>query len=206
MTSPDAGLLRLARASGFGLVAFALSVAAHAAGGGQLPSAVTSLVLVGACCWLSVFLTWRPLGIAKSVLALAALQVPLHAALMLTSVTESCVGMMPAHPHSPAAASMSAMCLPGAIHAPALAGPGMTLAHGSAAVLLAVLLSRADRAVWFLVTLRLWAPPAEVQVCPSPVAGPVVAALPPCGRGRLAVLDVRRRGPPSSLAPALGLT
>jgi hypothetical protein len=209
MMSPDAGLLRLARASGFGLVAFSLSLTAHVAGGGQLPSAMASLVLLGACCWVSVFLTWRRLGRLAAVIALGVMQVLLHAALMLASAAGACTAMMSGHPHLSTATAMAApVCLPGPAHEPSHAGGwpamGMTLAHAAAAVLLGVLLSRADRAVWFLATLRLWAPPADVRVSPPVAAAPLVPAVPAWCRSHIALLGVRRRGPPVAAAPALG--
>lgn len=205
MTSPDSGALRLARASAFALCAFGLSVTAHVVGGGRVPSAVATAVLLASCVWVSVFLTWRRLGIGTSVLALGGLQVLLHQALMVASAGGTCMGMVHAHAHQLGGAPITAMCAAPAHEAGqgGAIGWGMTLAHAASAAILGVLLARADQAVCFLATLRFWSLPSRLSVVT--VSGRVRVAPP--APARIAILSVltqvRRRGPPRAAAPAL---
>jgi hypothetical protein len=205
MTSPELGALRLARALGFGLTAFALSVTAHVVAGGPPPSATVSLVLGFAVVWASVFLTWRRLGVVSSVLSLGALQVVLHAALSLASAGATCMSVVHGHASHAADGAMT-MCTTATAshaHSDGASGLAMTAAHALAAVVLGVLLARADQAVWFLAAL-IWpslpqATPGAAGVPQARVAVVRSRVRPPVG---VVLTGVSRRGPPRGLALA----
>jgi hypothetical protein len=207
MTTPDSGALRLARASGFGLCAFALSLAAHVAGGGQLPSTVASIVLLAFCCWVSVSLTWRRLGASTALVSLGSLQAILHVALMAASPAgSSCASLMPPSTHDMVGAAMGPTCeapLAVSTPAPAAAGLSMTVAHVGAAVVLALLLARADQAVWFLATLRWWSVPSGLSGCRPVTRATLVPTVHWVVRLCADLSAASRRGPPACAAPAV---
>jgi hypothetical protein len=205
MRSPEVGALRVARAFGFGLTAFALSVVAHVAAGGPAPSATTTLLLGAGTLWVSVFLTWRRLGVTASVVSLGALQVVLHAGLSLASAGGACLTVVHSHAGHLASGPMTMCAASSSVHGHVHGIPGlaMTAAHAVAAVLLGVLLARADQAVWFLSALvwpRLPQPAADAGVDPGT---PVVLVAAPARRPQwLGLAAVSRRGPPWGFAPA----
>lgn len=144
------------RAVVVGAVSFALSWAAHVAAGGSSPHA-GALVLLAVLTGLGSTLVtgWR-LRPAALVATLGVAQVALHEALMWLSAPQSalCAGAMPC-----------GSAMPG-MHAPPVHSSSalMVAAHAAATVLVALLLSVGERALWFLATLlrpvlRAWPKP-----------------------------------------------
>jgi hypothetical protein len=152
---------------------------------------------------VSLFLTWRRLGVLASVLWLGGLQVLLHQGLMVSSAGE-CMSPTQGNAREMVGGAM-AVC---SSQAPALElgwGPGrlaMTCAHLTAAVVLGLVLARGDRAVWFLARL-VW----PVLPASAPRVGLIPRLVwhgaPTISRARpVALTAVSRRGPPSWTAPA----
>jgi hypothetical protein len=204
MTSPEVGALRLARAFGFGLTAYALAVVAHAAGGGGTPTLTGSLVLAFATVWVSVLLTSRRLGVGSSVLSLGVVQLLLHEGLALASSAGGCMSVVHSHGSHLASGAMMVCSPAGApdMHAHGGATVAMTAAHAVAALCLGVLLARGDQAVWFLAAL-VWPRLPEAGV-----VGVLVPRVPASARARLVarrplvvLSGLSRRGPPRACAP-----
>ncbi|HEV7145591.1 MAG TPA: hypothetical protein VGN48_01195, partial [Pedococcus sp.] len=99
MFSSELGALRLARAFGFAIAAFGLSVAAHVMAGGTPPSVTASLVLGGATLWVSLFLTGQRRGSRSIVAAMGLLQLLLHQALMMSAAGSRCAALDAAGSH-----------------------------------------------------------------------------------------------------------
>lgn len=177
---------RWGRAGLFALVAVALSLGAHLAGGGTPPGPFTVLaggVLVAGVCG---GLAGRQLGRSAIVLLLSAAQLGLHTAYARVADAHA----MPSHLHS----SMAPGSLP---HAEPLAHQGWTMlaAHAVATVLLALLLAHGEAILWALATAFGGRVPAAA---PLVAVGRVAGAHEPGAIApRLSLRSpVRRRGPP----------
>ena len=193
MTHPTHGSLRVMRAGVVGTVAFALSWAAHVAAGGSSPGA-GALVLLAALTGLGSTLVtgWRLRPVAL-VATLGVAQVTLHEALMWLSAPPSalCAGAMQCGSAMPG--------MPG-MHAPPVHSSSglMVAAHAAATVLLALLLSVGERALWFLATLlrpvlRAW-PELPAMPTPTLVGAPTHVAR--TGPRPFVNGGTGRRGPP----------
>jgi hypothetical protein len=160
VTHPTHGSLRVIRAAVVGAVAFALSWAAHVAAGGSSPGAGALALLAVLTGLGSTLVTgWRLRPVAL-VATLGVAQVALHEALMWLSAPQPslCAGAMPCGSAMPGMPGMlSAPGMPGmpGLHTPPAHGSSalMLAAHAAATVLLALLLSVGERALWFLATL-----------------------------------------------------
>lgn len=201
MTSSELGALRLARAFGFAIAAFALSVGAHVLAGGTPPSLTASLVLVAGTVWVSLFLTGRQRGARSVVAAMGLLQLVLHQALMLSAGASRCPALdAPGnHLHALSSAARSAcMAMPSLSQTHVAPGIplGMTLAHALAAVVLGLVLARGESAIWFLAAL-VW--PSRPVARAVPVGMPrawSIPTVPAVRRLGQAVAPISRRGPP----------
>lgn len=206
MTSSELGALRLARAFGFALAAFALSVGAHVLAGGPTPSVTASLVLGGSIAWASLFLTHRRRGAWSITAAMALTQVLLHRALTLSATGGGCWGLHSGHGHLHtvrAATHVVCAAMPSLSQAHGIP-VGMTLAHAVAAVVLGLILARGESAIWFLASLVWPSPPMPATpLSRMPRAWPVATAQ-PLRRMRSGLEPISRRGPPRALTAALG--
>jgi hypothetical protein len=201
MPLPDAGALRLARATGLGLSAFALSLMAHVAAGGSAPSATASLIAVSATVWVSIFLTGRRLNRPTLVATIGVSQVLLHQLFEATTGNGSCMTIIHAHADHLTNGAVT-MCSQGAPAMAHHAGPSlaMTLAHALAAVAIGLVLARGEAALWFLAGL-IWPRVAErprVASLAVPELSVFVAQW--CVRPRLGTGNGDRRGPPGAVA------
>jgi hypothetical protein len=204
MTSSGLGALRLARAFGFTIAAFALSVGAHVLAGGTTPSVTASLVLGGSTLWVSLFLTGRRLGARSIVVAMGLTQVLLHEALMMATPGGRCPGLDRAgsHLHALSAAARSVcMTMPALPQAHGIP-LGMMLAHAAAAVLLGLVLARGESAVWFLVALVWPSRPVAVAVPAGMPRTWSLATVPAVRRLNPGLAPISRRGPPRARAVA----
>ncbi|HEV7196057.1 MAG TPA: hypothetical protein VGN19_08965 [Pedococcus sp.] len=198
MTTSELGALRLARAFGFAVAAFALSVGAHVLAGGTPPSLTASLVLGGSTAWASLFLTGRRLGARSMVVAMGLAQVLLHEALMMSTPGGRCTGLDRGgnHLHALSSAARSVCtAMPSLPHAHGIP-LGMSLAHAVAAILVGLVLARGESAIWFLAALVWPSRPVAVVV---PVRRPRAWSIPtvPAVRRRSQRLaPISRRGPP----------
>jgi hypothetical protein len=207
MFSSELGALRLARAFGFAIAAFGLSVAAHVMAGGTPPSVTASLVLGGATLWVSLFLTGQRRGARSIVAAMGLLQLLLHQALMMSAAGSRCAALDAAgsHLHTLGAEARSAcMAMPSLPQPHAAHGIplGMTLAHALAALLLGLVLARGESAIWFLACL-VW--PSRPVALAVPVRMPrawSVPTVPTVRRLSHALAPISRRGPPRLAAVA----
>jgi hypothetical protein len=174
---PDSGALRLARAAGLGVSAFALSLAAHVAAGGQAPSATASVLLLLATVWVSIFLTGRRLGWAGMTAAVGVSQLVLHQLFAWATPAGSCMTVVHSHADHLTNGAVT-ICSQGAgLTHHGSSGLVMTVAHAMAAVLLGLLLARGEAAVWFLARL-VWprVPAAPVFVHPTVLAAVALVA------------------------------
>jgi hypothetical protein len=201
MPLPDSGALRLARATGLGLSAFALSLMAHVAAGGSVPSPTASVVMLSATVWVSIFLTWRRLNRPTMVAAVGSSQVVLHQLFSLSTGAGTCMTMVHAHADHLTNGAVT-LCSQGS---PAMAHHGgssalMTAAHVAAAVAIGLILARGEAALWFLAGLVWPGVPdfPRVPVIGVPEAAPLVAQW--SVRPRLGIGNGDRRGPPAALA------
>lgn len=198
MTTSEVGALRLARAFGFAIAAFALSVGAHVLAGGTPPSLTASVVLGGSTVWASLFLTGRRLGARAMVVAMGLAQLLLHQALMVSTPGGRCAGLDRAgnHLHAVSSAARSVCtAMPSLPHAHGIP-LAMSLAHAVTAILLGLALARGESAIWFLAALVWPSRPVAVAV---PVRMPRAWSVPtvPAVRGRSHQLGpISRRGPP----------
>lgn len=181
MTHPTHGSLRVTRAAVVGVVAFALSWAAHVAAGGSSPGAgavVLLAVLTGLGSTLVTRWRLRPVTLVAT---LGVAQVGLHEALMWLSAPQpSLCGAMPcgsAMPGMPGMAGMAGMTGMAGMHGHPADGTSVVMlaAHAAATVVVALILSVGERALWFLTTLlrpllRAWpelpAIPTSLRVRP----------------------------------------
>lgn len=189
MIKPDAGPLRVVRASGLGLVAVLLAAAAHVVGGGALPSPTRLLTAAALSGVITGWVAARRCGAGLIVAVLGLLQAALHSVFAAASATASTAPIVAVH-LSPAAAdatlrdhaapvasmtapmaSMTAPMVSTAAHGPAMAmgghlTPGMLAAHALATIVTGLLLARGERAVWALATW--WAATCpRIVTCPA---------------------------------------
>ncbi|WP_433324411.1 hypothetical protein [Spirillospora sp. CA-294931] len=185
MADPGAAMLRYARGGFLAAVCTLLALAGHSLGGGggccvpPLPALVTVGGLVGV---LSVVIARRAASFWQILIVVGWAQLFFHLAFTLSATG-------PAH-HAAAAAPP-----------PVAPGPSMIVGHAVAALAAAVVLSRAERALWWLLGAVF------AVALPRVSASRPVAALPPRWTvlaaddraPRLGVLLTRalgRRGPP----------
>jgi hypothetical protein len=196
VTHPTRGRLRVTRAAVVGAVAFALSWAAHVGAGGSSPGAGVLVLLAVLTALGSTLVTrWRLRPVAL-VATLGVAQVALHEALMWLSAPQPspCAGAMPCGSAMFGMSGMSGMHAPPVHSSSAL----MLAAHAAATVLLALLLSVGERALWFLATLlrpvlRAWPEPPAM-----PTSTRVHTHTQVIGTGPLPFVSggTGRRGPP----------
>jgi hypothetical protein len=200
MPLPDSGALRLARATGLGLSAFALSLMAHVAAGGNAPSATASAVMLSATVWVSIFLTRRRLNRPTMVAAIGSSQVVLHQLFSLTTGAGTCMTVVHSHADHLTNGAVT-VCSQGS---PAMAHHDgssalMTAAHVVAAVAIGLVLARGEAALWFLAGL-VWPRVPDLPKVPAfgvPAAAPLVAQW--TVRPRLGIGNGDRRGPPAAV-------
>lgn len=142
------GVLRLLRAALTTLVVLGLASGAHTVGGGSAPTvpalAVLTIVLGPALWWASS----RELTPLRMTAMLGGSQVLVHAALM---------AMAPVHGSAPAVHVHGNVLLP-SLDQPMVMGhltPSMLAVHAAATALTAVVLARAERILWWVVSTVL---------------------------------------------------
>ncbi len=190
MTTAGVGTVRAARAAVALLVVLGISSAAHQAGGGEPPGLVALAflaLLVGPPTWLA---TGRQLTTPTLVALLGGAQVVVHVALR-TMVPGHGSGTA-VHVHGGVPAGLATGAAPAMPAMPQL-DPPMLLAHVVATLVLAVVLARAEAALWHVVSALLprATPPARWPLVPR-FAVAVVAPR-PVGR---APRPVGGRAPP----------
>lgn len=195
--SPDRGATRLLRAAVFAAVCLSLAVAAHALGGGGIPSLVT-VALCGIPVLLgSVWLSGARRGPMQIGASLTLAQAGLHVAFHLTAGSSGVI--LPTDGHGLASpghlhATTSAHDLAGAVPS-----PSMLTWHIVAVAATAWVLWRGEQTVWWLARLMFprWTVPH------TPTWGLVDVALPAPGwfRPRYWIGSINERGPPQ--APVL---
>lgn len=194
MTRAGTGVLRGARTVLAVLAVLGVSAAAHQLGGGRVPGVLAFLllaVLLAPPTWLAL---GRRLGAPALVALLGTGQLAVHLGLAAMAPTAGSAGAPHVHDALPGAlaAGSSAPMAP-------MTGSGasMLLAHGVATAVLAVVLARAEAALWHVVCALL---PRVVAPLRRPVlVRSVVAAVAPRPSGR-APLPVGGRAPPLVLA------
>jgi hypothetical protein len=202
VTSPAAGALRLLRAGGLAIAAYALASTAHLVAGGALPALpwVASTLLLTFCA--AVVLTGRKLGRCATVAGLGISQLVLHQAFVFLSPTGNCLKVSGPAMHLGHEAVMA--CANPSMTMPAHhnSGVAMAAAHTVAAVLMGVVLARGEAALWFLTSLVWAALPTAMRV---PAAEPLqrVAWRPRRPVRQLVCAGgLGRRGPPAALPAA----
>lgn len=197
MTRAGTGVLRAARTAVAVLAVLGVSAAAHQLGGGRVPGTLALLVLA----LLLAPPTWLALGRRLSAPSLVALlgagQGAVHLGLAAMTPGAGSAGAPHLHDALPTglAASSSAATAPMA----PMAGSGgpMLLAHVLATLVLAVVLARAEAALWHVVSSLL---PRVVAPLRRPVLlRHALAEVAPRPAGR-APLPVGGRAPPLVLA------
>jgi hypothetical protein len=161
-----------ARSAAFAASAVGLTLGAHVTAHGEPPGVPFLLLVVALVEALSSTFARRPRGPVATAAALLMAQVVLHVAFVLAA---------PAH----------------AVHGEHLSSRPMLVAHGIAAVVLAVLLSRGERLITHVA--RLFLPVALLRPFrPVAVSRLVVAASSHVPlRLKASLHDISRRGPPS---------
>lgn len=189
------------RAAVVGAVSFSLSWAAHVGAGGSSPGAAALVLLAVLTALGSTLVTrWR-LRPVTLVATLGAAQVALHEALMWLSAPQStlCAGAMPCGSAMPS--------MPGMHASPVHSSWALMLAaHAAATVVLALLLSVGERALWFLTTLLRPVLRARPELPALPTSALVRAQAHVARTGPRPFVDggTGRRGPPRrSLALAV---
>lgn len=160
--SASGGTARLGRAATFASSSVCLAWAAHVAGGAQRPAAAIMIIAFLLLTRIVYGLGGRERRLSVFVAGVAGTQVLLHITF----------GLAHTHTHRAGGYSVEAR---------------MVLAHGLAAVCIAVLLRRAERALWSASRLR---PHTVLFRLFRPVADLAVPSIPPGPR-----VDVRRREP-----------
>ncbi|GHG59193.1 hypothetical protein GCM10012320_33200 [Sinomonas cellulolyticus] len=191
-------LFRLPRAAAVSGSTVLLAAAAHTAAGGSLPDPLIGAGLLALVLLPSVWLCGRKVSQAAMVAVLGVGQLTLHEAfnvLSQSSATVPTLGPTAGHVH---------VLAPLAAHAAGAAGhsegTGMLLAHALATLATAILLARAEAALWALgdwlrPLVRMLALPA-LHPAPSVPAFTQVILARSRGVARLPTL----RGPPPSCA------
>ncbi|APX00446.1 hypothetical protein [Arthrobacter sp. QXT-31] len=206
------GGLRLFRSLLVTGTVFALAAGAHVLGGGILPSPDISLALIAIVMAGVMSLAGRQLSLGKIAAVLAGGQILLHGALNALSNRAGChadsFSDSAAH-HTVQTAGLLCQSPASAVPIHESAGYSMSLAHLCATAVTAVLLGRAEAALW---QLAAWLRPLTRFLQPAPVPGcrPVLSGPAPDP----ALLPWRNlrgdgiRGPPSpggALLPARSL-
>ncbi len=182
-----AGMVRVLRAALATMVVVGLASGAHTLGGGSAPAPLALAVLAAALAPALWWVTARELTTSRMTGLLGGTQVLVHAALM---------AMGPGHGSAAAAHVHGAHGLPPAGEPMAMTQltPAMLALHAAATVATAVVLSRAERVLWWVVSLVR--PPLGQRF--HGVAGGPVAA------GRVLLpLPFRRTRPLGGRAPPL---
>ena len=175
---------RLARTAVFAAVCLALGVAAHVLGGASVPPAA-GVWAFGLSFAAAYPLAGRERSLTVILPLLAALQVLLH---LMFSLSHAVLA-----PDGPATAQH--------LHSGLVAGLGMVVVHGWAAVLTGLWLARGEAALWALLRrlavrlLVLWLP-----LPVTPFATPLCTTEPPILRSAVLRHVVSRRGPPRAVA------
>lgn len=188
MVPAGQGVVRGARASLAVLVVLGLAVSAHTLAGGGAPGSVALVLLGGAVVPVAWWAAARRLTLPVLLAFLAGAQVFVH--LGLAAMAPASGGTsVPRHVHELLPAGL------GASGGVVTGGPGTTmlLAHTVATVLAALVLARADRALWRAV-LRLL--PVVPVPGPVPVVVRVAAPGPAVPRSGRTVRPLGGRAPP----------
>ncbi|WP_225438137.1 hypothetical protein [Candidatus Frankia nodulisporulans] len=219
----NGGTARLGRAAAFATSSVSLAWVAHAVGGGGRPGLVVTVLAVGILTRLAFGLAGRERGLPALSCGVAGAQVALHLAFGLVAPHTHAVQPALGDPATaagtaPGGLGMAGMDMPAAAHAVCLGllTSRMLLAHVLAALLVAVLLRRAERVLWCvgsLASASLARGPFERIAGWSvvPLAGgvparpPVLRAVSPCRAPRAHTRPLgraaRRRGPPLPALP-----
>lgn len=153
--APERGLLRALRGGSLAVVSTVLALTAHGAGGGSAPSTGLGLVATAALGAAATAVADRPASSRGMLVAVGAGQLVLHGLLAALSPA--------AHSHGTAAVAP---------------GSAMLVAHTAAAVLTALLLARADAAVFAVArAVGLVLPRATTVLAPPPA--PLRFVFPP---------------------------
>ncbi|UKA56623.1 hypothetical protein LFT45_22350 (plasmid) [Arthrobacter sp. FW305-BF8] len=172
------GGLRLFRSLLVTGTVFVLAAGAHVLGGGSLPTADISLALLALVLAGVMSLAGRQLSLAKIAAVLAGGQILLHEALNVLSGASSCQAAASsdsfAH-HAVQAASLPCQSPPSSLLIHESAGYAMSLAHLFATAVTAVVLGKAEAALW---QLAAWLRPLARFLAPTPV--PTCRPV-PCG-------------------------
>ncbi|CAL99428.1 hypothetical protein A8924_0460 [Saccharopolyspora erythraea NRRL 2338] len=141
--TPAKGALRVLRGAGLAITSASLSVAAHMTSGGSLPDPGTTALITALLSGAGVALAGRRRGLPSIVGALAVAQLALHVFLQLAGSHQGTPGHLVA-PFDPV---------------------GMSAGHALAALLTAVLLARAERALFVIARLLgLFLPPSQPRL------------------------------------------
>ena len=160
MDTPTRGATRLARAAAFGVSTLVLTIGAHVAAGGRLPSAGVLVALALPLTVAAMFLTGRRCGPAVLLGSLATAQVLLHGSFMaLTAhapVDLSSAGLGAQH-GAHALLQMPAHAASAMGDAAGAGGRSVTMqvAHVVATVITALVLARGEQALWQMVSRLL---------------------------------------------------
>jgi hypothetical protein len=208
MPVPATGLLRLVRAGSIAVVTVALAALAHVLAGGPLPPAVVLAALTALALAAAVVLTARRVGPLGVLALLGVGQLAVHSAFSLFT-TMSCLptsavqGGSLAHQHHPGMVmGPSAACTAVDVQ-PLLGSSSMLGLHVAAAVVAALVLAGADRALWWLAAWLspLFGTSEPAVVVPLPSL-PTPADVPVPGRARWRD-TVPLRGPPAWHSPVI---
>ena len=174
--APERGLLRALRGGSVAVASTVLALTAHVAGGGSAPSTGLGLVATVALGTAATAVADRRASVGGMFVVVGAGQLVLHGLLAALSPA--------AHSHATV---------------PVVPGSAMLVAHSAAAVLTALLLARADAAVFAVAravglvlpraTTVLAAPPAPLRFLVPPRPVPVTVRV-------LLARVLPRRGPP----------
>lgn len=207
--TPGTGLLRLARAAFFAVIAVGLASAAHLAAAEDVPVSAALFAVPAVMIVVNRLAAGRrgPLGL---LVGMGLTQVVLHLAFMLTSIAPACApsttmtGMAMASETGRFAVTCAPVSGHGAAAVQLWPSLPMALAHALATVLLVLLLARGEAAVWALAaSLRF-----RFRLLGVMVQLPAVRSLPVAADAARRVTwpvhlrTHRRRGPPA-LAPAV---
>lgn len=229
--SVNGGTARLGRAAAFATSSVSLAWVAHAVGGAGRPGLVVTVLAVGILTRLAFGLAGRERGLPALSCGVAGAQVALHLAFGLVAPHTHAVQPALGDPATAAGAAagglgMAGMDMPAAAHVAGLPAARaaclglltsrMLLAHVLAALLVAVLLRRAERVLWCvgsLASASLARGPFEriagwsvvLLAGGVPARPPVLRAVSPCRAPRAHTRPLgraaRRRGPPLPALP-----
>lgn len=200
----------MVRAGALGGSAVALAAAAHALGGGSLPSPAVLIPSVGLVALVAVVLTERKVRFAPLIVVLGLEQLLLHVCFVLGSTGSSpgaSVSAILGGHHEVAAFAVApdatgamtstlgglSALMPTGPMSGSMSGPAMVVAHLVATVLTAVLIARGEAWLWSLVS-RL------VRRVPRPVVLPRRVS-PSCARTAVRGVDQWARGSASPRGP-----